>query len=196
MPESVTDRLSATYELLFLLTTSPRYYFNLDPIRLPLKRPEAADGSRVFGGARKGTAGGVGATARRRGGRYGGKYAAEQATVEPGAGRGNLVPLGHAHTAAHPKGRNPGDVWTIATRPYRGSHVAPFPLDLPLRAIAAGCPPGGVVLDPFSGAGTTGLAAIQLGRRYVGVDIVAGFHDEAIARLTPHLPADEGGTGG
>jgi hypothetical protein len=150
MPESVTDRLSTTYELLFLLTPSQRYYFDLDPIRQPLKRPDAADGSRVFGGARKGTAGGVGATARRRGGRYGGKYAAERTVVEPGAGRGNLVPLGHAHTAAHPKGRNLGDVWTIATRPYRGSHVAPFPLDLPLRAIAAGCPPGGVVLDPFS----------------------------------------------
>ncbi|WP_432832974.1 DNA-methyltransferase [Dactylosporangium sp. CA-092794] len=195
MPESVTDRLSATYELLFLLTTSQRYHFDLDPVRLPLKRPEAADGSRVFGGARKGTTGGVGATARRRGGRYGGKYNAEHTAVEPGAGRGNLVPLGHAHSAAHPKGRNPGDVRTIATRPYRGAHVAPFPLDLPLRAIAAGCPPGGVVLDPFSGAGTTGLAAVQLGRRYVGVDIAAGFHDEAIARLAPHLPAHEDGTG-
>ncbi|MEU5554144.1 hypothetical protein ABZ738_30670 [Micromonospora sp. NPDC047793] len=41
-------------------------------------------------------------------------------------------------------------MWRIATRPYRGSHVAPFPIDLPLRAIAAGCPPDGVVLDPFS----------------------------------------------
>jgi DNA methylase len=196
MPESVTDRLSTTYELLFLLTPSQRYYFNLDPIRLPLKRPEAADGSRAFGGARKGTAGGVGATARRRGGRYGGKYASDDTDVEPRAGRGNLMPLGHAHTAAHPKGRNPGDVWTIATRPYRGAHVAPFPIDLPLRAIAAGCPPGGVVLDPFSGAGTTGLAAVQLGRRYVGIDIAAGFHDEAIARLAPHLPAHDRGADG
>jgi DNA modification methylase len=196
MPESVTDRLSTTYELLFLLTASQRYYFDLDPIRQPLKRPEAADGSRVFGGARKGAVGGVGATARRRGGRYGGKYAADEAGVEPRAGRGNLMPLGHAHTAAHPKGRNPGDVWTIATRPYCGSHVAPFPLDLPMRAIAAGCPPGGVVLDPFSGAGTTGLAAIQLGRRYVGIDIAAGFHDEAIARLAAHLPPHEGGVSG
>jgi DNA modification methylase len=116
--------------------------------------------------------------------------------VEPGAGRGNLAPRGHAHIAAHPQGRNPGDVWTIATRPYRGSHIAPFPVDPPLRAIAAGCPPGGVVLDPTSGAGTTGLAAVQLGRWYVGIDIAAGFHDEAITRLVPHPPADEGQSGG
>jgi DNA modification methylase len=196
MPESVSDRLSATYELLFLFTRSPRYHFDLDPIRLPLKWPKAADGSRVFGGVRKGGAGGVGATARRRGGRYGGKYDAAHPVVEPGAGRGNLIPLGHAHQAAHPQGRNPGDVWTIATRPYRGAHVAPFPVDLPLRAIAAGCPPGGVVLDPFSGAGTTGLAALQLGRRYVGIDLAARFHDEALARLAAHLPTGEDGVTG
>jgi site-specific DNA-methyltransferase (cytosine-N4-specific) len=195
MPESVTDRLSTTYELLFLLTKSDRYHFNLDPIRAPLKRPDAADGSRVFGGARKGTTGGVGATGRRRGSRYGtGKYTTDNDVgVAPRAGRGNLVPLGHAHTAAHPRGRNPGDVWTIATRPYRGSHVAPFPIDLPLRAIAAGCPPGGVVLDPFSGAATTGLAALHLGRSYIGIDVAARFHDEALARISRHLPGTGAG---
>ena len=80
-------------------------------------------------------------------------------------------------------------MWTVATRPYHGAHVAPWPLDLPLRAIAAGCPPGGTVLDPFSGAATTGLAALQLGRRYLGVDVNATFHDEALRRLGPHLPA-------
>jgi site-specific DNA-methyltransferase (cytosine-N4-specific) len=99
-----------------------------------------------------------------------------------------LRAVGHAHTAAHPAGRNPGDVWRIATRPYRGAHVAPFPLDLPLRAIAAGCPEGGLVLDPFCGAGTTGLAALQLGRRFAAIDINPSFLDETLDRLTPHLP--------
>jgi DNA modification methylase len=196
MPESVLDRLSATYEVLFLLTPSARYFFDLDPIREPLKHPRAADGSRVFGGVHKGHTGGVEATRRRRGSRYGaGKYTTEQVTVEPGAGRGNLVPTGRAHTAAHPLGRNPGDVWRLPTRPYRGCHVAPFPIDLPLRAIAAGCPPGGVVLDPFSGAGTTGLAALKLGRSYLGVDISSQFHDEAYERMRPHLPDTGAGTG-
>jgi len=189
MPSPVRDRLTTTYELLFLLTTSPRYYFDLDPIRVPLVRPEAADGSRVFGGARKGTTGRIGATARTRGGNtYGppGKHHPD-ATAPAGAGAGNLRPLGHAHTAAHPRGRNPGDVWRIATRPYRGAHVAPFPIDLPLRAIAAGCPPGGTVCDPFSGVATTGLAALQLGRRYRGIDINADYLDQSLTRLAPLL---------
>ena len=181
MPESVRDRLSTSYELLFLLTRSRSYYFDLDPIRIPPQRPDAADGPRIIGRTHKGPVGGVG------------KYDADNLQVEPRAGRGNLVAVGHAHTASHPRGRNPGDVWRIATRPYRGSHVAPFPIDLPLRAIAAGCPPGGRVLDPFSGAGTTGLAALQLGRSYTGVDISAGFHDEAWTRLQPYLPPDPGG---
>ncbi|MFC0532113.1 DNA-methyltransferase [Phytohabitans kaempferiae] len=187
MPESVRDRLSTTYELLFLFTRSHTYHFDLDPIRIPLTRPDAADGTRVFGGIHKGQTGGLEATSRRRGtNRHGaGKHTSKMAA---GAGAGNLRPVGHAHTAAHPTGRNPGDVWRIATRPYHGAHVAPFPLDLPLRALAAGCPEGGLVLDPFCGAGTTGLAALQLGRRFAGIDISAAFLDETLTRLTPHLP--------
>lgn len=191
MPESVTDRLSVGYELLFLLTTSPRYHFDLDPIRQPLKRPDAT--GIVIGGA-KGRAGGVDSTTRRRGvSTYtAGKYASS-AAVEAAAARGNLSRNGRRHTAAHPLGRNPGDVWRLPTRPYRGAHVAPWPIDLPLRAIAAGCPPAGLVLDPFSGAATTGLAALQLGRRYLGVDVNPAFHDEALIRLSPYLPAAAGG---
>jgi hypothetical protein len=62
------------------------------------------------------------------------------------AHRGNLAVTGSTHR----RGRNPGGVWTLSTRPYRRAHTAPFPIDIPLRAIAAGCPPGGHVLDPFS----------------------------------------------
>lgn len=50
--------------------------------------------------------------------------------------------------------------------------------------------------DPFSGAATTGLAALHLGRSYIGVDICAAFHDEALARLRPHLPGPGPGGGG
>lgn len=69
MPESVTDRLSCRHENLFLFSKSKRYHFDLDPIREELIYPDAADGTRVFGGKNKGTQGGIGATERRRGGK-------------------------------------------------------------------------------------------------------------------------------
>jgi len=89
-----------------------------------------------------------------------------------------------SHRRGHPRGRNPGDVWAIPTRPYNGPHFAAFPIDLPLRCIAAGCKPDGTVLDPFTGTGTTGLAAIQLGRRFTGIELSARFADLAATRLS------------
>nr|WP_324606314.1 site-specific DNA-methyltransferase [Streptomyces capuensis] len=99
-----------------------------------------------------------------------------------------------ATTAPNPLGSNPGDVWSIATRPYPAAHFAVFPIDLPLRCIKAGCRPGGTVLDPFSGSGTTGAAARQLGRRYVGIDLNPAFHDLAKARFAQGV-LDLGSTG-
>jgi DNA modification methylase len=78
-------------------------------------------------------------------------------------------------------------VWSIPTRPYHGPHFAAYPIDLPLRCIAAGCKPGGVVLDPFAGSGTTGLAAIQLGRRFTGIDLSPDFARLAAGRLAQAL---------
>jgi site-specific DNA-methyltransferase (cytosine-N4-specific) len=80
-------------------------------------------------------------------------------------------------------GKNPGDVWQITTKPYPEAHFATFPIDLPLRCIKAGCKPGGTVLDPFSGSGTTGEAARMLGRRYVGIDLNPAYHDLAVKRF-------------
>lgn len=73
--------------------------------------------------------------------------------------------------------RNPGDVWTIATQPFSEAHFATFPPTLAERCIQAGCKPGGTVLDPFSGSGTTGLAAARHGRRYVGIDLNRDYLD-------------------
>ena len=81
------------------------------------------------------------------------------------------------------RGRNPGDVWDITTKPYPAAHFAVFPIDLPVRCIKAGCRPGGTVLDPFSGSGTTGVAARQLGRRYIGIDLNPAYHDLAKDRF-------------
>jgi site-specific DNA-methyltransferase (cytosine-N4-specific) len=79
--------------------------------------------------------------------------------------------------------RNPGDVWRYSLAHYPGAHFAVFPIDLPLRCITAGCKSGGMVLDPFSGSGTTGAAARQLGRKYVGVDLNPAYHDLARDRF-------------
>ena len=88
-----------------------------------------------------------------------------------------------AYTGPDARGRNPGDVWEIATSPYPAAHFAVFPIDLPTRCIQAGCKPGGTVLDPFSGSGTTGEAARKLGRRYVGIDLNPDYHDLAVKRF-------------
>ncbi|WP_062215282.1 site-specific DNA-methyltransferase [Streptomyces sp. NBRC 109706] len=175
MPQSVTDRLSCRYELLFLLVKQRHYFFDLDAIREPLARAEAQ-------GVDAGRRAHAGHSARRRSSaREAAKYTDTGSFIErPGAG---LRPTGRKHTSVHPRGKNPGDVWTLPTRPLKAAHFAAFPVDIPLRCIAAGCPEDGVVLDPFSGSGTTGLAARQLRRSYVGIDLRDDFHAIALDRL-------------
>jgi DNA modification methylase len=74
-------------------------------------------------------------------------------------------------------GANPGDVWAVNTQPFSAAHFAVMPVSLAQRCISAGCKPGGTVLDPFSGSGTTGLAAAKLGRKYVGIDLSSEYLD-------------------
>ncbi len=189
MPESVTDRLSTKHEHLFLLTKSRRYYFNLDPIREPLAYPDAADGTRVFGGTNKAAELQTGSSARRTGNAYG-----KPRSLDEGWNAGTGLAPHTGYRGTHQQGRNPGDVWTIPTQPFTGAHFAVFPVEIPRRAIAAGCKPGGVVLDPFSGSGTTGLAAAELGRRYVGIDLNRDYLELSLrTRLSqPSLTAEVG----
>ena len=166
MPESVTDRLTCRYEHFFMFSKSRNYHFDLDPIREELIYPDAADGSRVFGGKNKSGDLQTGSSARRTGNTYGGKYAPEDKARPADGSR---------HTGGHAKGKNPGDMWSINTQPFPGAHSAVMPQELARRAIVAGCKPGGTVLDPFSGSGTTGLVAQNNGRKYVGIDISADY---------------------
>lgn len=69
--------------------------------------------------------------------------------------------------------RNARDVWTIPVVGFPQAHFATMTPALAERCVAAGCKPGGTVLDPFSGAGTSGQAAGRLGRRYVGIELNA-----------------------
>lgn len=95
----------------------------------------------------------------------------DRAGVNALRGQVAIRPTGPNSGAYSGHGRNPGDVWTIATQPFPGAHFATMPPALAERCIQAGCKPGGTVLDPFSGSGTTGLAAARHGRRYVGIDL-------------------------
>jgi len=84
--------------------------------------------------------------------------------------------------------RNARNVWTIASQPFRGSHFATFPPALVERCILAGCPKGGCVLDPFGGAGTTGLVADRLGRNATLIELNPEYAD-----MTKHRIEDDAG---
>ena len=156
MPESVRDRLSNRYELVFLLTKSPRYWFDLDAIREPASEKSIARGR---------------------------TWSDRKASGEPDRyGLAGLAGVRSSDLAPDLNGRNPGDVWEMSTRPFPQAHFATFPVDLPRCCIQAGCKPGGTVLDPFAGAGTTLLAAQQLGRRAIGVDLHPDYLRMALTR--------------
>jgi site-specific DNA-methyltransferase (adenine-specific) len=70
-----------------------------------------------------------------------------------------------------PSGANQRSVWKVNTKPFKGAHFATFPTELVLPCVLAGCPAGGTVLDPFNGAGTTGLVALSNGRNYCGIEL-------------------------
>jgi site-specific DNA-methyltransferase (cytosine-N4-specific) len=168
MPESVTDRMTTRHEHVFLLAKSPRYWFDLDPLRRPIttERLEALSWDRDSKEADV-----PGQSMRQhRAGRPG--------ATPPGAPpQTNFGPKGIRNGLSHGKGRNPGDVWVIATQPFAEAHFATMPATLAELCVQAGCRAGGVVLDPFSGSGTTGLAAARHGRRYVGIDLNAEYLD-------------------
>ena len=79
--------------------------------------------------------------------------------------------------------RNKRDVWIINTVPFKGGHYAAYPPKLVETCLLAGCPEGGIVLDPFMGSGTTGMVARQLNRHYVGIELNPAFTELAYARI-------------
>lgn len=98
--------------------------------------------------------------------------------VQPNQGR--LIKEGWSLDPARsvPEYRNKRSVWSVTTKPFKGAHFATFPPGLIEPCILAGCPPDGIVLDPFFGAGTTGVVAKKHGRRWIGIEI-----NEAYAKL-------------
>lgn len=153
MPESVTDRCTKSHEYLFLLSKSPRYYFDHEAIKEP-----------AVGGK-------PGNTKPTKGGRaYEDGHTEHRTAV-------NLHKMGAVEF------RNRRDVWNVATKPYKGAHFATFPPDLIEPCVLAGCPVGGTVLDPFGGAGTTGLVAQSLGRNSILIELNPEYIEIAKRRI-------------
>lgn len=85
--------------------------------------------------------------------------------------------------------RNRRSVWTVPTAPFSGAHFATFPRALIEPCILAGCPAGGVVLDPFMGSGTTGQVATDLGRKFIGCELNPAYIElHNMRRTTTGLP--------
>ena len=83
----------------------------------------------------------------------------------------NWGPKEYRNDDCEKAGRNRRTVWTIPSQPFKGAHFATFPEKLVEPCILAGCPEGGLVLDPFSGAATVGVVCQRLGRRFVGIEL-------------------------
>ena len=154
MPSSIADRLNTTYEHVFLLSKSPRYWFDLDVIKVPSTGRAPGNTPEAIAAYGKG-AGTTGASRR-----WGGNETSTLLDIH--------------------ETRNPGDVWTISTKPFSEAHFAVMPPELAERCILAGCKPGGTVLDPFSGSGTTGMVAQRHGRKYVGIDLNSDYLDMSL----------------
>ena len=87
----------------------------------------------------------------------------------------------------NPIGRNKRNVWTITTKPCKEAHFATFPKDLIEPCIKAGCPEGGVVLDPFGGSGTTGIVSALNNRNAILIELNQNYIDIANKRINKEV---------
>lgn len=94
-------------------------------------------------------------------------------------------------TTNHYETRNKRSVWTVPTKPFKGAHFATYPPALIEPCILAGSPEEGIILDPFFGAGTTGLVALENNRQYIGCEINPEYIEIAKERLKPVVKSIE-----
>jgi DNA modification methylase len=165
MPESVKDRCTKSHEYIFLLTKSPKYYFDDEAIAEPVKESSIKRVSQPNLENQKGsfTPSKANGAMKAVAPRYGGKKYTETPDKFYRTKSGNAYDF-------RPK-RKKRDVWTVNTQPYKGAHFATFPPKLIEPCILAGCPENGVVLDPFAGSGTTGMVAREHGRDFILIEL-------------------------
>ena len=154
MPEPVKDRCTRNHEYIFLLTKSTDYYYDAKSIKEPVLEESIKRSNRTTNHRNIGTKG---------------------ITYEKNVNKNRFVSEDYM--------RNKRSVWNMRTASLKEAHFATFPIELPITCIKAGCPEGGIVLDPFFGAGTTGLAAEKLHRHWVGIELNPKYIEIAKKRL-------------
>lgn len=168
MPSSVRKRPTVDHEYIFLFSKTNEYYYDADAIREP--HVTFSEQSRMRGGR--------------------GHFGKRNGTPETGKNGGNP----NLHTARwdqafHPLGRNKRTVWSVPLGKCRETHFAVFPQELIAPCIKAGCPHGGLVIDPFTGSGTTGIVSRQLNRHFLGLELVPQYAEMARKRIDATKPA-------
>ena len=157
MPESVTDRCTKAHEYIFMFTKSAKYYFDQDAVKE--ESANTWNSAKGFSGnGKRSKANGYDLHAQ------------------------NQFRNRHEHDVLK-SGRNKRSVWTVTTMPNKEAHFAVFPQELIKPCVLAGCPRNGTILDPFMGIGTTGIAAVTRGRKFVGIEISDYYTEIAKKRI-------------
>jgi site-specific DNA-methyltransferase (adenine-specific) len=152
MPSSVNDRFTIDYEKLYFFVKSKKYYFQQQKEPMKTKDTNPSNGSiAAFGDMQLGLC--------------------KKNNKQDKVGRNDYTGFNARYVPPKDLMRIKRCVWSISTKNFKGAHYAVFPEGLIETPILAGCPEGGVVLDPFIGSGTTALVAKRLNRNYIGIDI-------------------------
>lgn len=203
MPESVRDRCTKSHEYIFLLTKSAQYYYDAEVIKepsigasdAPKNRFDTKDyevpGQKPQKRLSRGVGFGHGTDAEER--QRGRVTAPEKDAGRDEQGLRTAARFGggagfREDPNSRPHMRNKRSVWTMATHSFAEAHFATFPPELPETCIKAGCPEGGIVLDPFFGAGTTGLVADRLQRDCIGIELNPAYAEIARKRIQGDSP--------
>lgn len=182
MPESVTDRCTKAHEYLFLLSKSARYFFDAAAIKTPFSAETKGLSFETMDYKRRDVYRAPGNVNPAKG----------QAAYEAGDARhrtkAGLLSYAEKVRETPPTGANKRSVWTVATEAFSEAHFATFPPALIEPCILAGCPTDGTVLDPFGGAGTTGLVADRLGRNAILIELNPAYVEIAERRIRSDAP--------
>lgn len=193
MPESVSDRCTKSHEYIFLLSKNSSYYFDSEAIEEPANYDGRSD--TLLKGSNKYS---DGSYMQNQNSQTFASGAHERWKFKPSDKYKNLQYDGQTPNTIHKlraEGvqdgmyavRHKRDVWTVSTKPYKGAHFATYPEELIEPAILAGCKKDGIVLDPFSGSGTTGVVALRNDRKYIGLELNKEYVDLSIKRIEESL---------